>query len=343
MQHTIRQFLHRATTLPVIRPLMSRYFRGRCNVVFTHFVGRAVPPHYASFLPPRTDPDSFRQDIEQLSRQFEFVTLDALLSPQSQGQGSSNRPRMALTIDDGLDFFDDTMLSILADYDIQPCCFVITKYIDNTDLMWRHKLSAIAALTTPSRLQTGLRETWPLGAPPGNVRDLLSASFNLPFSRIDEFSRELWEACSLPPLNEYLEQYRPYLTWERIEALRNEGFQFGSHSHSHPAFDLLCSEDAIAEMRASKQALENRLGKHDYFFAYPFGRLPERQARPEIHRAGGYKGYFGTYGFSPASGEPGAFYHRIATEGSIESTALAPLYPAAALLNRIRRHNNPRG
>lgn len=67
------------------------------------------------------------------------------------------KPRLALTIDDGMDFFDDTLMSILDEYGVKPCCFLITRYIGNTGLMWRHQLSAIIRLTGRAQLQQAIR------------------------------------------------------------------------------------------------------------------------------------------------------------------------------------------
>ncbi len=329
----------RLLRLPVAKRLAGRYLAKTCNTVFIHFVGDNVPPHYLGFAPPRGDTASLASDLRQLGKRFRFVPLQ---EATSKGRGDMARPRLAFTIDDGMDFYTDDIVDLFRQHGIRPYLFLVTKYIGNTDLMWRHKLTAIVEHTSATQLQIGIKETWPGDEPPMNPFELLRASFRLPYHRIEDFTRELWEACSLPPLNEYINQYRPYLTWERIGALQNEGFQFGSHSHSHPAFDLLDRDETLAEMMISRQTLEYRLGKQDFYFAYPFGRLPQRKARPEIHRSGGYRGYFGTFGFSRTSGEPGAFYHRISIDGSIDSIEFAPLYPAAALYKRIRGRYNPR-
>ena len=335
MHWGIRQLLHSAPA----RYLSDRYLANTGNVVFIHIAGDSVPPHYRCFAPPHYNAACLGRDLGILGGRFRFVPLHEAISKTS---GREARPRMAFTIDDGLDFYTDEIVQLFRQHGVTPYLFLITKYIGNSDLMWRHKLSAIIELTNPSQLQIGIREIWHWGTVPGTPHELLRMVFSLPYSHIEEFTRDLWEACRLQPLQEYLDHYRPYLSWERIDALRSEGFQFGSHSHSHPAFDLLDRDEILTEMRLSKQALEARLGEVDYYFAYPFGRLPVRDVRPEIHRLAGYKGYFGTFGFSRINSRPSTFYHRISTEGTAGSTELALLYPLVKLYERIRGHHNPR-
>jgi peptidoglycan/xylan/chitin deacetylase (PgdA/CDA1 family) len=253
---------------------------------------------------------------------------------------------MALTIDDGMDFFDDTLLSILDEYQIKPCCFLITRYLGNSGLMWRHQLSAIIRLTETARLQQAIRQVWPasdMAIPaPTDGASLLRATIALPHRSTSAFAQQLWDACQLPPVTEYLQQYRPYLDWERIAALRSIGFSFGSHPHTHPAFDRLSEDDAADEMQLSLDILRQQLGPGDYSFAYPFGRLPPPAMRNTLEARAGYRACFGTYGFTAPQTGARQFYQRICIEGSTESVLLAPVYPIVARINQLLGRGNSR-
>ena len=61
-----------------------------------------------------------------------------------------------------------------------------------------------------------------------------------------------------------------YLTWEEVASLREEGFAFGNHTHTHPDCTKLPRDELVAEMMASESILQGHsLGKSS--FAYPFG------------------------------------------------------------------------
>lgn len=64
---------------------------------------------------------------------------------------------------------------------------------------------------------------------------------------------------------------RPLMDWPTIRALSEEGVIFGSHTVSHPDLTTLPEEVAVAELDASRQALEDKLGRPIRHFAPPYG------------------------------------------------------------------------
>jgi len=69
--------------------------------------------------------------------------------------------------------------------------------------------------------------------------------------------------------------WRPQVTllnWQQVNELAREGFEFGSHSISHPALTGLEHEQANHEIAGSKLELEQRTGHKVAYFAYPYGR-----------------------------------------------------------------------
>lgn len=61
------------------------------------------------------------------------------------------------------------------------------------------------------------------------------------------------------------------LTWSQLSELAAAGVEVGGHSHQHPQLDQLASADVVEELAASKQILEDGLGKAVPGMAYPFG------------------------------------------------------------------------
>ena len=62
-----------------------------------------------------------------------------------------------------------------------------------------------------------------------------------------------------------------YLTSEDIVKLHRAGMQIGSHSHTHPDFRELGSDDALSELIKSKEILERIIGTKVTAFSFPFG------------------------------------------------------------------------
>lgn len=69
-------------------------------------------------------------------------------------------------------------------------------------------------------------------------------------------------------------QYPPMelLDWNDVDAMRTQGHEFGSHTHSHPNIAALSSEHITHELGLSRDALIARLGPGPLHFAWPFGK-----------------------------------------------------------------------
>ena len=63
------------------------------------------------------------------------------------------------------------------------------------------------------------------------------------------------------------------LNWEQIGTMQEAGWEFGSHTCSHPRLATLSEEVAWREVSESKAALESRLARPVASFCYPAGNL----------------------------------------------------------------------
>ena len=64
------------------------------------------------------------------------------------------------------------------------------------------------------------------------------------------------------------------MTWEEVRELDRAGIEFGSHTVTHPQLASLPSREVEAELRVSKEVIENRIGKPVTCFSYPYA-FPE--------------------------------------------------------------------
>jgi peptidoglycan/xylan/chitin deacetylase (PgdA/CDA1 family) len=84
------------------------------------------------------------------------------------------------------------------------------------------------------------------------------------------------------------------LTWPLVEAMAEDGHEFGSHTLSHPMLTELGDEELRQELLDSRARIKERLGRCDSI-AYPFGVWSRRIA--EAASNAGYR-----YGFTLPDG-----------------------------------------
>ncbi|WP_210439612.1 polysaccharide deacetylase family protein [Nocardioides xinjiangensis] len=81
------------------------------------------------------------------------------------------------------------------------------------------------------------------------------------------------------------EQGRPMLHPEQLHDVADRGVEIGAHSHTHPRLDELSATEARAEIRRSKDVLEQELQRPVATFAYPHGYY-SRRVRDQVIEAG---------------------------------------------------------
>ena len=71
---------------------------------------------------------------------------------------------------------------------------------------------------------------------------------------------------------------RRYLAWHQVLDLQKQGIEFGSHTVSHPKLVDLPLPEIEREARASKSAIENRIGAAVESFSFPYA-FPQENRR----------------------------------------------------------------
>jgi len=75
------------------------------------------------------------------------------------------------------------------------------------------------------------------------------------------------------------------MDWDELRALRDAGWEIGSHTVSHPHLTRLGDDELDRELQDSKAEIEDRLGEPCASIAYPFGDVDARVVEA-THRAG---------------------------------------------------------
>jgi peptidoglycan/xylan/chitin deacetylase (PgdA/CDA1 family) len=87
------------------------------------------------------------------------------------------------------------------------------------------------------------------------------------------------------------------LTWDDVREMAGMGFEFGSHTVSHPNLATLADGPARREIFDSKKLIEDRVGRAVHWFAYPYGGPQHfRPEQLELVLQAGYAGCLSGYG-----------------------------------------------
>jgi peptidoglycan/xylan/chitin deacetylase (PgdA/CDA1 family) len=290
--------------LALSRPFARRTLRAlgrRTKIVYAHHVGPPAP-HLAAFGPAFT-PERLDEHLTTLGHHFEFAPLAEVLTDNAAGGASR---RLAVTFDDGFDLIAGGALDVLDAHGVKATTFVLTATLGNRGLMWRNKLSAIQALRPAERAVSAYNAlAQRTGVPPiGDASEFLGAAMEWDMARKDELADELWGACDMPPLGEFLDEHRPYFTADGLAQWRAGGHAVGLHSATHPDCSRLDDRGVLAEILEPAQRLCAELGQASVTFSYPFGRRC-RPAQARLLAESGLLGCaLGIRGCSPVGTDP---------------------------------------
>ena len=127
----------------------------------------------------------------------------------------------------------------------------------------------------------GYRDNYEVAAP--ILKDLgLHSTFFITSGFIESNAVPYWDAdLATPP---------SWMDWSQVRALSDQGFEIGSHTHTHIDLGKAPLEDIRTELRTSRQVLESRVGKPVTLFAYPFGgRANIREDAVRVVREEGFE------------------------------------------------------
>jgi peptidoglycan/xylan/chitin deacetylase (PgdA/CDA1 family) len=291
-----------AGILAISGPFAQRTLRGlgrRTKIVYAHHVGPPAP-HVAAFG-PAFGPEELDAQLTTLARHFEFAPLATVLE-----QTAAAASLVAVTFDDGFDLIASGAKEVLDAHGVKATTFVLTAMLDNRGLMWRNKLSAIRTLRPADAYVPAYnRVTAQVGAPPiREASELLGAAMRWDMSRKDELVDALWDACDMPPLAEYLDEHRPYLTREQLASWVADGHSVGLHTATHPDCSRLDADGVRAEILEPARRLSAELGVARLHFSFPFGRRCRPELQALLERDGLLGCALGIRGFSPSGTNP---------------------------------------
>ncbi|MCH2171066.1 polysaccharide deacetylase family protein [Myxococcota bacterium] len=80
------------------------------------------------------------------------------------------------------------------------------------------------------------------------------------------------ESEEVPHWDVGIEPRLPWMSWEQVQELAEQGFEIGGHTRTHVDLGKVTGEAAKQEILGGRRELEARLGRAVDLFAHPYGR-----------------------------------------------------------------------
>lgn len=254
---------------PFIFNKLINYKPDSLRIVYYHMVSNSDYPFY--FENKAISVEEFKGQLLFFKERYDIISLSQAIEFAQNGE--SLKQKLVITFDDG--FADNYTVAapVLNDLKCNATLYLIGNCIDNKDLMWRNKLLLIQKVDA-AVLKSGLDKIvnqYKLSLQ--GYKNLMSWSFNhFPMDKKEEIVNNLWNYTMDVSVGEYLSKHQPYMTTKHIIELSNQGFEFGSHSMSHPIFNKLSYKKFKNEILDSKSIIEQITHKKINSFSYPFGK-----------------------------------------------------------------------
>ena len=220
--------------------------------------------------------ETFERLLEDLHRRFQVVSLETLIREESSDT-DKQKPWCVVTFDDGWGDTYTRAYPSLRKFGMPATVFIASGSIEQRGGFWVERLNK-AWKDSPSRdrIESVLGGLVNIDTQLRNLETIVEWLKRMPMEKRDALLMQL-----LPSEGSGDDAGDVYsmMTWKQVIEMSRNGVEIGAHTVSHP---LLTYEDATTverELRASKQTLEQKVGKNVRSFAYPNGDCDERVRR----------------------------------------------------------------
>ena len=214
-------------------------------------------------------------------RDYDFISLDEMLERLSGRQ--SDRKFVTFTFDDGYADNLTTALPLFKEENVPFCVYITTNFPDGKAILWWYLLEE--AILKHDRLEFTLDNT-PYSficlsavekrATFKSIRRLvISSGENMPAA-----CRSIFEPLGM---DLFEPTRRLALNWDQVKELGSDPLvTIGAHTRNHLSLVSLPEQQALDEMKSSRDLIETKTGLQVNHFAYPYGSWKEvspREAR----------------------------------------------------------------
>ena len=315
--------------LPLVERTIWRVLRGGSAVFMFH---RILPNDERSYDPEMvTSPNAFGAFLDWLCENYRVLPLDELVA--ASGSANVERPKCAITFDDG--WLDNYVyaLPLLRERQLPATIFLPLRFIGTNDRFWQDRLWLCLENLNPVQQRQSILDAarcvpwFPAGAESVHTLHGLRRLLRMRATEeAEDFVGRLVESTevSLPRSS------RAFLNWDEVREMQGMGISFGSHTANHRLLTHMDQAKATTEIRTSREELIDRLGEKVSAFAYPWGAA-SWGTRNAVKEAG-YDSAFTTLpGLIKESADPW-FLPRIFISNSVLNCGAQPFAPGKTQL-----------
>ncbi len=232
-------------------------------------------PEHRPWLNPElinASPAQFNAQMALLARNYHPVGIQDVLNAAN---GGKKLPRHAVlvTVDDGYQDFQETILPVCRQFGIRPLLFAPTAYVGRGtfwwDMLyqlvyfsgWQHIAPAGGeplSITTPAEKQSALERL---------SHAIKQSALEMDHNWLNDLYREFLEQ----PSPGFKKDARDTLDWDELRVVTRQGADVAAHTHTHPIVSRIPEEQVRQEIRQSRALIRSELGSDLPVFAYPDG------------------------------------------------------------------------
>lgn len=240
---------------------MRHYLPHNTIFPFYHLISDEKPVHIHHLYPIRSVA-AFRKDLEYFLSRYQPMHLQDVMTFIQQGK-TRKKPGFFMTFDDGLREIYEVARPILKEYGVPAAFFINPAFVDNQDMFFRFKMSVL--LERYNRLQE---------AQLSMLRDIFNdKNPGVAMRKVNYNQRHILDkAAEIMEISfaDYLHRAQPYMSWNQISTLQQDGFYIGAHSMDHPLYSDISLTEQINQTHRSLDFIQNQFHTDYRIFAFPF-------------------------------------------------------------------------
>ncbi|MCB0194727.1 MAG: polysaccharide deacetylase family protein [Anaerolineae bacterium] len=223
---------------------------------------------HVKHLYPYKNTTEFRKALDFFLQHYTPICLSELLEHINKGSGLPDNA-FFLTFDDGFRESYDVIAPILKEKGIPATFFLVTNWIDNKMLFYRHKASVLIEALRKSGNPNLLEKVKAVFL----SHDMQVTDFEAGILAINYYQQQMLDEIALVlevDFDDYLIRNKPYLDCAQIHDLIEAGFTIGAHSVDHPLYSMLPLEDQLYQTRESVRYIKEKFSLNYGAFAFPY-------------------------------------------------------------------------
>jgi peptidoglycan/xylan/chitin deacetylase (PgdA/CDA1 family) len=243
-------------------------FQNNFHILAYHMISDAPNGFF-----PEESMHNFAEQVEYLKNNYDVISLEEIVERISAGR--SIRRCAAITFDDGFRDNYEKAFPVLKKCRIPATIFLTTGFIEKGAVPWFIELRHLFMCAAKSRFEINLGEqevSFPLE---GFLEKRAASDKLMRYLQACPNEERLSILRSLPFLlgvESPKELQSLMLTWDQIREMSQNGIHFGAHTITHPILSQVSLDVMRSEIKGSKTAIEEKVGRDVKAFAYPFGR-----------------------------------------------------------------------